>query len=156
VRSAWVEAVGPFGRTPTPTSGTAAQRAGKRYERHALKHLSKELGNAFIPSPWIRYQEAGNVTRWCQPDGILHIEDFIAIFEIKIRFTSAAWWQLRKLYEPVIRRAFCASRIGVFLVTRAVDPSEPFPENFSVLDGLSPAVLRTWPLDRTGVVLWRP
>jgi hypothetical protein len=137
-------------------SGTAAQRAGKRYESKALKHLRGVLGDAFVPSPWFRYINGKDAVRWCQPDGILRIEDFVAIFEIKIRFMGAAWWQLRRLYEPVVRRAFFAKQVGVFIVCGSLDPSETFPEEYALLDSLSGQALREWPVERTGVVLWRP
>lgn len=126
VRLAWATGDGPFGRAPS-RGGTAAQRAGRRYERKALDFLSKQLGGAFKPSQWFRfYDKSGH--RWCQVDGLLNDEHGLVIFEVKYSFTADAWWQLRKLYEPVVKRAFLAKSAQLVVVCKNFDPATQFPE----------------------------
>ena len=134
VRSAWPVGDGPFGRTPdlTRISGTGAQREGIRYERKALKMLATNLGEVFTPHQWFRFTTAEGV-RWCQVDGVTHTPELTTIFEVKLRFTSDAWWQLRKLYEPVIRRAYYPKDVALVIVCRSFDPAVPFPEPVSHL-----------------------
>jgi hypothetical protein len=42
--------------------------------------------------------------RWIQPDGLIY--DFmlgkLTIVEIKLKHTDRAWWQIRRLYQPVL------------------------------------------------------
>lgn len=155
VRSAWPDSGGPFGRTPARLSGTHAQRAGKRYERKAIAYLQERLGTAFLPSPWYKFKDSKGALRWCQPDGVLLTPELALIFEIKIGFTSAAWWQLRKLYEPVIRAAYQPPRIGVLVMCKSFDPAVPFPEVYRVLPAI-PSPPSGWDCTVTGVVQWRP
>lgn len=155
VRSAWPDSGGPFGRTPARLSGTAAQKAGKRYEQKALAHLEKALGHAFLPSPWYKFTDKKGALRWCQPDGLLLLPDMAFIFEIKIGFTSAAWWQLRKLYQPVIQAAHGVTRIAPFVICKSFDPAVPFPEVYRVLPAI-PSPPSGWDCTVTGVVQWRP
>jgi hypothetical protein len=104
--------------------------AGKLYERKALSWLAghEDLGK-WIRLPWIRFTtEGADAHRWCQPDALLVSKDVVVIFEIKIRHTLAAYWQLRKVYEPVVR-ALCSERVEVCEVTRFGDPAVPWPED---------------------------
>lgn len=156
VRSAWPVGDGPWGRTPTPSnrSGTPAMRAGRRYEARALAYLQEVLGSDFKKSQWFRY--AGNAgIRYCQVDGLLHCEAFTAIFEVKVTFTSDAWWQLRKQYEPVVRKAYVPSRLRLVIVCKSFDPAAAFPEPVNHLRGLDRQLL-----ERSGdqilVHSWKP
>jgi hypothetical protein len=169
VRAAWPSAEGPFGRTPSPLSsgkrrgtvrcgasqkGTPAQRMGLRYERKVLSYLSGVFPG-FIPSQWFRYaSDAG--TKWCQVDGLLLLPGGkVLIFEVKYSFVEAAWWQLRKLYEPVVRRAYYAREVGLCLICRSYDPSKRFPEEVELLPDL-----KIWgerpSFSKIGVFSWKP
>lgn len=157
VRSAWPSEKGPFGRTPKKLSGTQAQKAGKRYERKVLKHLGKSFGLGFIPQPWFRYLDSNGKFRWCQPDAIYISEAFSAIFEIKIRLVPEAWWQLRKLYYPIVRSAYKISNLGVFLICKHVDPETSFPESYKSIEvsqfNLKDS-LKGWDYTKLGLVQW--
>lgn len=135
VRAAWPMASGPFGAAPSPIRGSAAQRAGLRYERKALAHLAAELPG-FSASPWFQYEcDAAEGRRWCQPDGLL--PDPLILFEVKIRSTSRAWWQLSQLYRPVVEKVFGRKVEGLVMVCRSFDPAEPFPVEVRHLEALS-------------------
>lgn len=114
---------------------SAGQRAGLRFERKALEHLSDCYLDQFIPSPWLKYRERGApYYRFAQPDGfILDVESGrISIIEIKLRHTIQAWQQLRRLYEPLLRHLFregewtfsCCEVVGSY------DGRVAFPEQF--------------------------
>jgi|SRR5262245_9376727 len=155
VRDAWLDSSGgPFGRTPARLKGTGAQRNGKRYERKALAYLRRALGEGFISSPWFRYEDGQSTLHWCQPDGILRIPPLTIAFEVKYSFTSAAWWQLRRLYEPILRVAY-RGPVGVVVVCKSFDPAVPFPEEY-ILCPLASTLLSRKEWDRTLVHVWRP
>ena len=157
VRSAWPTSCGPFGRTPDRLKGTRAQRTGKRYERKALAYLGKTLGKAFEASPWFRFEDSTRSIRWCQPDGLLRTKEAAFIFEVKYSFSSAAWWQLRKLYEPVVSKAF-GLPVQCIVVCKSFDSAVPFPEDYRLMPHThSPCSLLEVPeWDRTRVFVWRP
>lgn len=150
VRRAWLSGGGPFGRTPSLRGKSAAQKAGIRYERKVNKELSLELGAGFDSSVWFRYNDASG-ERWCQVDGLWWANDgeTAVIFEVKSRFTSDGWYQLRLLYEPVVRAALQPKRIQHVLICKSFDPAMPFPEDFnlipSVRSPLEPGVVSVLP-----------
>lgn len=152
VRAAWPVGDGPFGRTSS-RSGTIAQKMGRRYEKKALGFLKDLLGNDFRASQWFRFQNSSD-TRWCQVDGLLLQEKSATIFEIKYSFCTEAWWQLRRLYEPVVRRAFLIKDVNVVIVCRNYDPAILLPEQVfhtSLLAGWQEALN-----GRVGIFQWKP
>lgn len=151
VQSAWLIGEGPFGCTPRRISGSAAQRAGKRYERKALAYLAGVLGRSFAPSRWFRFYD-GTKLRYCQVDGLLRDDEGIVIFEVKVSFTADAYWQLRKLYEPVVRCALAPKRVQLVVVCRSFDPAIAFPEPYEHTQ-----LFADWrtALTKIGVFQWR-
>ncbi len=131
IRSAWPCESGPFANVKK-IYGTAAQKNGKRYEKKVLEKLTDLFGSSFFPGHWLRFHDASGL-RYCQVDGLLHSERLTAIFEVKYSFTSDGWWQLRRLYEPVIRRAYKPSRLALVLICRNFDGGVPFPEPFRIV-----------------------
>lgn len=151
VRSAWLVGEGPFGRTPR-RGDTPARRQGLRYEKEVLAHLSDRLGVGFRPSPWFKFT-TGEGLRYCQPDGLFTHKEGVVIFECKYTFTSDAWWQLRKLYEPVVCAALKCNRVDHVVICRKFDPATVFPEptqRTQLLDGWHAA------LHSIGVYEWKP
>lgn len=151
VRSAWVTQRGPFGE-PSTRRGSAAQRAGKRYEKKIHTELQK-LWAEYWRSPWFQYTNQSG-TYYCQPDGLLHTPYGTVIIEVKYTFCSDAWWQLRKLYAPVVEAALKPKKLFLVLICRSYDPAVSFPEQPSFLPGLESF---DWEGDcaRIGVVKWR-
>lgn len=152
VRSAWLIGEGPFGRTPDRLRGTAAQRNGKRYERQALAYLAGVLGRGFTPSQWFKYHAGAlHAPRYCQTDGIFVDDSGVVIFEVKASFTESAYWQLRWLYEPVIRAALNPKRVQLIVVCRSFDPAISFPAPYERTD-----LLKDWRerLTKIGVFQW--
>jgi hypothetical protein len=130
VRSAWSIGEAPFSRTLARNKrSTTAQRRGIRYEREAVEHLASVVGRGFTPGQWFKYYTPGGL-RWCQCDGLLRDETGVVIFEVKYSFCAEAWWQLRKLYEPVVRAAINPKRVSLVIVCRSFDPATSFPEPY--------------------------
>lgn len=157
VSSAWPCGVGPFGDTSHPSSSVkGAKAAGLRYERKALDFLSERF-EGLRKSPWFRFKEPHDARRrWCQPDALLLRGDTAIIFEVKTRLCEEAWWQLRMLYEPVVRRAFYARTIGLCVVTANFDPrvAAGFPEPLELLDEIESFVQRR-SFERMAAFQWR-
>lgn len=151
VRAAWPCESGPFARPLTLRGKTVAQKAGLRYEKKVLNELSERFGSAFHPSPWLRFTDETG-TRYCQPDGLLIQERGTFIFEVKYSFVSDAWFQLRRLYGPVVERAYRPAKIFYVVICRNYDVARPFPEVPHLFK--TPSELVTYDGDATGVLSW--
>ncbi len=112
---------------------TGSQIAGLAHEKKGHKFFQSSFGpeGEYIKSPWIWFHVDGvKKQRWCQPDGLLLREDLhlITIIEFKLKHTTDAWWQLRKLYEPVIEKIYPGWDIRVLEVVKHPDPDQVMPE----------------------------
>lgn len=84
---------------------TGRRAQGVRYERKVHEYLEAMFPDQYIPSPWLMFEELGVARpRWCQPDGLLIdlARGEVTIVEVKYQHTSDAWWQMFKLYRPVL------------------------------------------------------
>lgn len=132
---------------------TGSQKAGLRYERKVISHLSGLLErdeNDFEVRPWLGFRDA-NGNGLAQPDAIYIrpvralterssvralTQRSVVIFEIKLQHTANSWWQLRGLYQPLVEKLteprFEMSRsaypVRVCEVCASYDPSVVFPE----------------------------
>ena len=118
---------------------TGAKARGVRYELKAQEYLLDQFSDHYIPSPWLHFrEEASESFRWCQPDGILlDFERGVCIvLEIKYSHTSDAWWQLRKLYIPVLQKILPPSLWTYELgeIVKWFDPDVAFPEPIRLVD----------------------
>lgn len=142
------------GTSPLSRGKTVAQKAGLRYEGKAQGFLSS-LFPAYKRSPYIRFRD-GSGMRVCIPDGILcFYPTRVVIFEIKHLHTPDAWWQLKKLYEPVLSAAGY-KEVQVIEVCRSYDAATPFPCKVELLDLDN---IRTFALQSPpafGVLPWTP
>lgn len=110
---------------------TGRRLAGVQYERKVQVHLEGIYGPRYLAGPWLQFY-TGGAWRWCQPDGLLldPVRGRITIVEVKYQHTSDAWWQVRGLYEPVLRVIFPASlwSFDACEVVKWYDPATLFPE----------------------------
>lgn len=81
---------------------------GVKYEKKVHGVLGDRYGTDYMPSQWIRYRSHDERVRWCQPDGVLvdRKTKTLTIVEVKYNHTALAWWQLFRLYLPVLERLF--------------------------------------------------
>lgn len=114
---------------PARMASTEARKAGLRYEKKVREYLAEELPGIRL-GLWWHWNDLMGVRKgqvdgfWLSPD-----RDKATILEIKSSHTSDAWWQLRKLYEPVVG-AFLGPRVTVQVVEVCpfLDPMVAFPE----------------------------
>lgn len=131
------------GRNPS-----AVARKGLSYERRVHQHFQSAFrprpgGLLYVPSRWIRFQTSDpreRELRYAEPDGLF--VDFsrlqITIVEVKLTHTQYAWWGLRRLYEPLIRKIFGPRwRYSVCEVCRFYDPGVAWPEPFTLVRSLT-------------------
>lgn len=139
-----------FGDTLPPKGGrTAAQRLGLAYEQRVIDVLSSIYAARFFHSTPLLFEDRRGLHR-CIPDGVLRVNDVtIVIIEIKLRHTVRAWWQLEKLYLPVLRQLAPGAQIHRAEICRSYDPAEAFPPHdvATSLHRLSSA--------RVGVLQWK-
>ncbi len=130
---------GPFTRVTKGRKGAAG--AGLRYESKVQQSLMAEFPS-FVPGPWICYRESNfGPERWCQPDGLFFNlkRNSITIAEIKLKHTERAWWQLKKLYLPVVRKVFGNSwEYRLLEICRWFDPAVPTPEPMPIVETVFP------------------
>lgn len=95
--------------------GVPIRRRGRRllgikYEKKVHAHLSSVYSDRYMPSQWVRFRSSddGGKIRWCQTDGVLvdPVARILTIVEVKYSHTELAWWQLFRLYLPVLERLF--------------------------------------------------
>lgn len=91
-----------------PTKRRGKRLQGIRYENRAREAFTARFGTDFMPSQWVRYRAADGRIRWCQTDGVLLSREHhrLTIIEFKYNHTDLAWWQLFRLYRPVLERLF--------------------------------------------------
>lgn len=111
---------------------TGRRLEGIRYEKKVHAYLEALYGNKYLPSPWLRFFTQEGKWRWCQPDGLLLdvVKGRITIVEVKYQHTADAWWQVRCLYEPVLRSMFPPHlwEFECCEVVKWFDPLTLFPE----------------------------
>ena len=154
VGSAEFQIKSPFGN---PRRGSPAQRRGRSYEAKVLAELEDaSLFKLFTPSPWIVFDD-GDKRRLCQPDALAFGSgsggDWLLILEVKLRHNIMAYWQLRKLYQPVLVRMFPGYEVRVCEITKGFDPATPWPEDIRLLQDVTQLLeLKT---QEFGVLQWR-
>lgn len=136
---------------------SAAHKAGLAYEKKAIDFLQLELADLpgkFVRSPWYRFVEsATTAARYCGPDCIYIGEAEVICFEMKIRHVTQAWWQLRRLYQPVLF-GFYRKPVRVCEVTKSYDVGVAWPERWPV--AFDRSELRHWILEERGdALIWQ-
>lgn len=121
---------------PKSRGNSTAQKAGLRYERQTIERLAEEFGANLLPHLGIAFSDNSGA-RVAIPDCLLRLNGALAILEIKYTHTDFAWWQLRRLYEPLL---FRLTRAPIFLieVCKSYDPSVDFPEEHRLIPEISP------------------
>ena len=129
-------------------SARGAKGRGIAYEKKVQKILESRYGYRYLEGPWILFKEMRDSRpRYCQPDGILF--DFyrgrITIIEIKYNHCALAWWQLYKLYLPVIRKIFGPNwTYACCEVVKWYDPSTGVPEQVQMQKDLEFSQPESW------------
>lgn len=114
---------------------THAQRLGLRYEKKVLAQLGTIFAGSFHPSPPLYYKDQ-NGLGLAIPDGIILGLRSVLCIEVKSQHMPEAWWQLRKKYEPVLRKIYPEVRILLLEICNQLDSAQPFPEVYDYVDSL--------------------
>lgn len=139
------------------TGCTRAQRAGLRYEEQVQRELAGLVGPDYQRSPAVSFIDEtplGAVRRTCVPDGLLIREALAVVFEIKHRHCVQAWWQLRRIYAPVVAELPFVQRVALVEVCKSFDPGVRLPEEVIRIFDLEAFLRRPW-VD-FGVFVWKP
>ena len=111
-------------------------KQGMEYEKKVHIALEQKFDYLYVPGPWLKFQSRGDrKPRMCQPDGlIVDLQSLhITIIEIKLKHTALAWWQTRRLYEPVIRKLFGPGfGYSICEIVKWFDLRTAFPERYSL------------------------
>lgn len=102
--------------------------------------LEGQLGENVLLGPWLRFASSVNSKlTFCQPDAVYVDRDLLrcTVFEIKLKHTSDAWWQVRQLYIPVLRAILPPSfTFHAVELVKWYDPHTAFPEKFRYLESI--------------------
>lgn len=126
-----------------PQRARGARAEGIRYEKKVQEFLKKQDWGDYelIPSPWIIFRTGESKRdRFCQPDALLvNVKTkHIVVIEIKLQHTQNAWWQIRQLYEPVLRIIYPGYTFSPIEIVRWLDSRAVFPETFRHCEAVLP------------------
>ena len=82
---------------------------GVRYENKLHNEFIRRYPG-YLPSMWFNFADHESDSKWCQTDGLL-VDPWrgrITIIEAKWQHTATAYYQLFKLYYPVVAFLFAA------------------------------------------------
>ena len=82
-------------------------------------------------------------------------DETLIVFECKLTHTLQAYWQLRRLYENVLKVAFPRKIIRVCEVTRQFEPGIQYPEDIWLCPSFE-YFLSLNTSNEFGVIQWRP
>lgn len=127
---------------------TGAKRQGLNYEKRAQAYVEMQLAQKrisnpdleYMKSPWLCFKALGNNgrTSYCQPDGLILdlAERHCVIVEIKLQHTAEAYWQVRKLYQPVLQVIYPTFTFSALEIVKWLDPHIKFPEAFKFAEDI--------------------
>lgn len=126
-----------------PSKPRGARAEGIRYEKKVQKFLSGAHWGEYklIASPWIIFRTGESKRdRFCQPDALLINTEtkHIVVIEVKLQHTQVAWWQVRQLYEPVLRVIYPGYSFTPLEIVRWLDTRAAFPETFRHCENILP------------------
>ncbi|TFH47979.1 MAG: hypothetical protein E4H01_07220 [Lysobacterales bacterium] len=115
--------------------------------------LAKRFPGFYVSGPWFEFVDRTG-GRWCQADGLIVWQELkhIRIVEIKYQHTERAWWQLKQLYDPVVRRAFPEYEVTLLEVVHWHDPAVAFPEAYDLVSDCGAHLT----MNKIGTHIWNP
>lgn len=128
IEAAWLFNGDPYAGVRSRKSG--AQKAGLAYQKRIGAFLNTNPSWSVAIGPWYIFVDGSGARHYCQPDFLLWDEkkEKCIIVEVKVRWTADAWWQLTKLYKPVLRKAYPDCGFCRLTICRSYDPHLPSPE----------------------------
>lgn len=136
------------GHAPHNPGRTFAQKLGLRYEQKVHDVLSAIYGPLYHPSRSILFVDRTGLRR-AIPDGFLDLPDRIILVEVKYSHCEIAWWQLNRLYGPLLSR-LTSKPIHACEIVHTFDPDVKWPTPATVVTSLHRV-----PQFATGVLHWK-
>jgi hypothetical protein len=136
------------GTAPRNRGHTQAQKMGLRYEQRVHDVLTAIYEERFLASPSILFEERYQCRRAIL-DGVLLFDDEVVVIEVKYTHTELAWWQLKRLYAPLLARLYLGRSLRCVEICRSYDPGTSFPSHRLVTS------LHALPETEVGVIQWR-
>lgn len=139
-----------FGGTIPSTSARkrGAKGLGLAYELRVHDVMRAIYGHSYRAHPTMLYEDMSGLRR-AIPDGLLQTSEGHILIEVKYTHCELAWWQLHKLYLPLLT-SILRGPIVCVEICRSYDPSVGFPLPHRVIESLHKA-----PRGETGVLVWR-
>lgn len=136
------------------TGNSAAKVAGLRFEARVQRALGKRF-QGYMPAPRVEFRDDSGY-RVVRPDGLLPLRNRAVLFEIKHTHMPEAWWQLERLYRPLVEHWVAPIPVQVIEIVRTFDPQMPFPCPVELIT----KTLELWVSDplaltKFGVFVWR-
>lgn len=139
---------------------TAAQKTGVRYEKAFGEFMKSQWPEDYLTfeNQMFTFMTARG-PRWCRPDGVLRLGARLTVFEVKYRHTAESWWQLHKLYSPVLESFWKVAPICVEVCKFFdIDVFYPGPierRSSGVLLGLGPVLASLSPAETLVIDGWQ-
>lgn len=100
-----------------------SKRKGLLYQERIVDHLDQVKGEEWeaIPGLWFEFYESRG-KRFAQADwvGFNPKEGLVCIAEVKLSRVPLAWWQLNRLYKPLVQKLFPEWNIALLEITATV------------------------------------
>ena len=121
-----------FAKTKGNVKGS--KRRGLLYQKKVVEFLEDVVPQNWvpIPGPWFEFVDATG-HRYAQADWIAidPTTGFLCLTEIKLTRVPSAWWQLNRLYLPLLQRLFPEYKIGMLEIASNI-VNFPLPEPVSL------------------------
>lgn len=132
-----------------PRAKRGARAAGHRFEAKVVKALEQKYPS-FTTSLAFQFKTEYAEKNICIVDGLLALDDEVVVVEVKLRHTVDAWFQLRKLYQPVLKKAL-NKPIRALEICSVYEPQARFPEPFLIVTNIEEFIRSRCDL---GVLIW--
>lgn len=133
---------------PHVRSARGAKGLGLAYEQRVHDVLGAIYNEAYWPHPAMLYQDGSGLRR-AIPDGVLKSGKGVILIEVKYTHCELAWWQLNKLYLPLLTHVYKVP-ITCVEICHSYDPEVEFPVAHALVESLHKV-----PLGITGVMQWK-
>lgn len=126
-----------FAKTHGKVKGAKAR--GLRFERKVQGYLDQLDGWEGMPGVWFHFEDSHGA-RYAQADwiGINPAQGKLCIAEIKLTRVAKAWWQLNRLYKPLVDKVLPRWDVVLLEVTESVK-AVSIPEDVKIVADLNRA-----------------
>lgn len=136
------------GTVPYHGPKRGAKGLGLAYEQKVHDVLLAIYGASYKPHPAMLYDDRTGLRR-AIPDGLLQTATGHVLVEVKYTHCELAWWQLNRLYLPLLSHVLRGPIVAVE-ICRSYDPEISFPHAHELVTSLHKV-----PVGVTGILVWK-